>query len=70
MRWLRQTVNTGFVGAFFLGSACAVLAGSMLSTVASLRLTELRDNLQSANEKTDDVRNVALLSRVALIHQR
>jgi len=70
MRWLRQTVNTGFVGAFFLGSACALLAGSMLSTVANLRLMELRDNLQAANEKSDEVRNVALLSRVALINQR
>ncbi|MFZ5630377.1 MAG: tetratricopeptide repeat protein [Spirochaetota bacterium] len=70
MHWVGRARDTGIVAALIWGSAFAVLAGSLLSTVTRLRMAELRDNLQSANEKSDDLRNVALLSRVALINQR
>ncbi|HNL11920.1 MAG TPA: hypothetical protein PKM44_15515, partial [Turneriella sp.] len=70
MHWVGRARDTGIVAALVWGSAFAVLAGSLLSTVTRLRMAELRDNLQSANEKSDDLRNVALLSRVALINQR
>lgn len=70
MRWVGRTLDTGIVAALIWGSAFAVIAGNLLVTVTRLRVAELRDSLQSANEKSDDIRNVALLSRVALIQQR
>jgi len=63
-----QRINIILVAAM----GAMVLAGSamLLSTVTRLRMFELRDSLQAFNEKSDDLRNVTLLSRVSMINQR
>lgn len=70
MYWVERTRDAGIIAALVWGGACAALAGSLLSTVTRLRMAELRDSLQSASEKHADLRDVALLSRVALINRR
>lgn len=70
MQWTARLRHSGFSAALVLSAIVAMLAGSLLHTVTRLRMVELRDSLQATNEKSDDVRNVALLSRIALINQR
>jgi tetratricopeptide (TPR) repeat protein len=69
MDWVKRARATGVLGAAAMGVGAVVLAGTLLSTVTRLRMFELRDSLQSFNEKNDDLRNVTLLSRVSLINQ-
>ncbi|MBX3720858.1 MAG: hypothetical protein KF713_03400 [Turneriella sp.] len=69
MDWVKKARATGFLGSALMGAAAVVLAGTLLTTVTRLRMFELRDSLQSFNEKNDDLRNVTLLSRVSLINQ-
>lgn len=58
-------IFAGMAGTIVLGAAAL-----LLSTVSRLRMFELRDSLQAFNEKSDDLRNVTLLSRVSMINQR
>ncbi len=69
MEWVKRARATGFLGAAAMGAGAVVLAGTLLTTVTRLRMFELRDSLQSFNEKNDDLRNVTLLSRISLINQ-
>lgn len=69
MDWVKRARTTGILGAAVMGTGAVVLAGTLLTTVTRLRMYELRDSLQSFNEKSDDLRNVTLLSRVSLINQ-
>lgn len=70
MQWTARLRHSGFSAALVLSVIVAMLAGSLMHTVTRLRMVELRDSLQATNEKSDDLRNVALLSRIALINQR
>jgi tetratricopeptide (TPR) repeat protein len=69
MNWVKRAQTTGFLGAAVMGAGAVIIAATLLTTVTRLRMYELRDSLQSFNEKNDDLRNVTLLSRIALINQ-
>ncbi len=70
MQFILRARQSGLVSAILLAAAGIVVATTLLTTVARLRMFELRDNLQASNEKDDDLRNASLLSRLALINQR
>jgi len=67
---LRRARSSGFLSAAVLGVVVVLLAVALLTTVSRLRMYELRDSLQAFNEKSDDLRNVSLLSRISLIAGR
>lgn len=69
MDWVKKARATGMLPAAAMGVGAVVLATTLLTTVTRLRMYELRDSLQSFNEKSDELRNVTLLSRVSLINQ-
>lgn len=69
MDWVKKARATGMLPAAVMGAGAVVLATTLLTTVTRLRMYELRDALQSFNEKSDELRNVTLLSRVSLINQ-
>jgi len=61
-------INEFFIN-LILGSVLLVFAFVLMRTVTHLRMYELRDSLQSFNEKNDEVRNISLLSRIQLLSQ-
>lgn len=69
MDWVKKARATGMLPAAAMGAGAVILATTLLTTVTRLRMYELRDSLQSFNEKSDELRNVTLLSRVSLINQ-
>lgn len=70
MTWISRAQRSGVFGSVLMGAAAVGLAVVLLTTMTRLRMYELRDSLQSFNEKNDDLRNVTLLSRISLINQR
>lgn len=70
MGWVAKAKSSGILNAAIMGTTAVVLAGTLLTTVTRLRMYELRDSLLASNEKSDELRNLTLLSRVSLINQR
>lgn len=70
MQFIVRARQSGLASTVLLASAAVIVATTLLTTVARLRMFELSDNLQASNEKDDDLRNASLLSRLALINQR
>jgi|GEM_PF-3297595 len=70
MGWIAKAQSSGIFSAAIMGTTAVVLASTLLTTVTRLRMHELRDSLLASNEKSDDLRNLTLLSRVSMINQR
>lgn len=70
MGWIAKAQSSGIFSAAIMGTTAVVLASTLLTTVTHLRMHELRDSLLASNEKSDELRNLTLLSRVSMINQR
>lgn len=70
MQWVLKARGTGVLSALIMGTATVTLAATLLTTVTRLRMHEVRDSLLANSEKSEDLRNLTLLSRVSLINQR
>ena len=68
MQWVLKARGTGVLSALIMGTATVTLAATLLTTVTRLRMHEVRDSLLANSEKSEDLRNLTLLSRVSLIN--
>jgi tetratricopeptide (TPR) repeat protein len=69
MQWVERARSSGVFAAFLMGIFTVLVVGVLLRSVTHLRMHELRDSLQSINEKSNALRNANLLTRIAMINR-
>ncbi|HRP68628.1 MAG TPA: hypothetical protein PLY93_03785 [Turneriella sp.] len=67
--WVKRIRFSDLFINLVVGFGALAVAFGLMRTVTRLRMYELRDSLQSFNEKNDEVRNISLLSRISLLTQ-